>query len=376
MNMRSLRVDLFAPGPRITKLLLNVSALLIILSFALSSCDDESVTPGATKPEWGPDMDDDMLVLIKKFQSYEAPPITSLSVEQARSAPGLMKAAKDVMRDKGIDPVDYHVKEFSRTIDGPSPEGLLVRVYMPDEEGDKKFPVIVYYHGGGWVIANLDTYESSAKALAEKAKAVVISVEYRKAPEHKFPAAHEDAYAAYYWARLNAGIVGGDTARVAVAGESAGGNMASAVCLMARERNFMMPVHQLLVYPIADNDLSRPSYHEFRNAKPLDSASIPWFSEKYFNDPSDGDNPWISLVDADVTGLPPATIIAAEIDPLQSEGKAYADKLTAAGIDVMYKRYDGVTHEFFGLTEVLMDARDAQDVSASRLRTTFKNEEE
>jgi acetyl esterase len=361
----------------VTRPLLSLSVLLILFLTVLASCEEDDLPPVRSKPEWAPDMDDDMLTVIQKFQSYEAPPIPTLTVQQARSAPSLMKAAKDVMRDKNIPPVEYHVKEVSRTIDGPEPGGLIVRVYTPQNDANDDngpLPVIVYYHGGGWVIANLDVYESSAKALSQKANAIVISVEYRKAPKNKFPAAHEDSYAAYKWARVNAGILNGDTARVAVAGESAGGNMAGAICLMARERSFPMPVHQLLIYPIADNDMSRPSYHQYRNAKPLDSASVTWFADKYFNDPSDGDNPWISLVDADVTGLPPATIIGAEIDPLQSEGKAYADKLSGAGIDVLYKKYPGVTHEFFGLTEVLSDARDAQDVSASRLKDTFKKD--
>ena len=141
-------------------------------------------------------------------------------------------------------------------------------------------PVIVYYHGGGWVIATIDSYEASAMALAKKSKAIVASVEYRHAPENKFPAAHEDAFAAYKWVLANAGQFGGDPARVAVAGESAGGNLAANVAIMARDGNVQKPVHMLLVYPVAGTDMNTPSYILNQNAMPLSKGAMGWFVDK------------------------------------------------------------------------------------------------
>lgn len=235
-------------------------------------------------------------------------------------------------------------------------------------------PGIVYYHGGGWVIATIDTYDASARALAEQTGAVVLSVEYRKGPEFKLPTAHNDAYAAYMWVRQNAAMLNINAAKIAVAGESAGGGLAAAVCIMARDNQVSLPVHQLLVYPIANNDTNTPSYNQYANAKPLSKPLMQWFFMHYFRTPADGDNPWISLVDvANVAGLPGATVINAEIDPLQSEGQQYAAKLKAAGINVTAKIYEGVTHEFFGMATVVPQAKEAQKLAADELKKVFNN---
>jgi acetyl esterase len=233
----------------------------------------------------------------------------------------------------------------------------------------------VYYHGGGWVIGSLMVYEPSAKALAANTGAIVISVDYRLASEtmNKFPAAHEDAYAAYKWVRDNAASLNINPAKIAVAGESAGGNMAAAVCILARERGVTLPVHELLVYPVADNNLNTTSYMTYANAVPLSKANIQYFTGLYFNAPTDGDNRLISLVDvADLKGLPPTTIIAAEIDPLQTEGMSLRDRLTANGVSVDYTLYPGTTHEFFGTYDVVPLAQDAQNHAADRLKTAFQ----
>jgi acetyl esterase len=350
-------------------------AAWVIAGFTLftTACKDDDDAVGNAvmpTPEWGPTMTGQMRKVIEKFQDYSAPPITQLTVQQARNAPTLMDAAKDVMAESGIAPPKYDLDISHKTIDGPSPEGLLIRIYKPST-GDKMHPVIVYLHGGGWVLANLDTYDASARALAEKSKAIVVSVAYRMAPENKFPAAHDDAYAAYKWTRMNAGSFSGDTAHVAVAGESAGGNMAAAICLVAKQQGFPQPVHQVLIYPVTEVQMNTQSYSQYANAKPLNAAMMAWFLNKYLVRPAQDSDPRISLMLANVSGLAPATIVTAEIDPLRDDGAQYADKLKQAGVDVSIQNYTGVTHEFFGLNPVLDAADDAQDFVAQRLRESF-----
>jgi acetyl esterase len=171
----------------------------------------------------------------------------------------------------------------------------------------------------------------------------------------------------------NAASIGVNPAKIAVAGESAGGNMAAAVCILARERAYALPIHELLVYPVADNNLNTPSYNTYANAVPLNRDNIVYFTGLYFNTPADGDNRLISLVDvADLKGLPTATIVAAEIDPLQTEGKLLADKFTSAGVSNEYRLFTGTTHEFFGTYAVVPLANDAQDYAATRLKAAFQ----
>ena len=190
-------------------------------------------------------------------------------------------------------------------------------------------------------------------------------------PEH--PAAHQDSFAAYQWVLANAERLGGDPKRVAVAGESAGGNMAAAITLMARQKKVQMPVHQLLIYPVANYGFDTPSYQQNENAKPLSKNAMEWFFEHYLASEKDGDNPLISLLHAtDLRGLPPATVITAEIDPLRSEGQQYAEMLKKAGVKVDYANYTGVTHEFFGMGAVLPDAKRAVKQASSNLKRSFQ----
>ena len=214
--------------------------------------------------------------------------------------------------------------------------------------------------------------EPSASALAAKTGAIVISVAYRQAPEHSFPAAHEDAFAAYEWARDSASTINGNEEMVATAGESAGGNLAVAVALMAKERNVEMPDHILSVYPIADGNIDSPTYDEYVNSLFLNKPLMKWFFEQYNPNWENEENPWISLVSADLSGLPPTTIINAEIDPLRYEGMILAEKLAAAGVPVERRVYEGVTHEFFGMNALLEEAVAAQAFAAMRLQEAFK----
>ena len=248
---------------------------------------------------------------------------------------------------------------------------LKARVYTPKGKGP--FPILVYFHGGGWVIANLDTYDASCRALANTGQCVVLSVDYRQAPEHPFPAAADDAFAGVQWAMGHAAEINGDASKVAVGGESAGGNLATVACLMCRDKKAPAPIHQLLIYPVVDNDMNRTSYIENADAKPLSRAMMPWFIRQYVSNPADASNPYAFPLKAQsLGGLPSATIIAAEIDPLRSEGEAYAEKLRSSGVHVKYELYKGAAHEFFGMGAVFDRARDAEEAAGTELKAAFR----
>ncbi len=325
--------------------------------------------PVNPKPSWGKDMTDPMAVVIEKLGSYNAPPLTSLSAQEARQQPSPADAAMAVMTEHNIPAPPSNVDTVGKDI--PVAGGQIhLRIYTP-KTGKDNYPVIVYYHGGGWVIANLDTYGASAEGLANKVDAIVVSVAYRQAPEYKFPTAHNDSYAAYEWAVKNAVSINGDPKNVAVVGESAGGGLAAAVSMMARDKGFQLPVHQVLVYPIAGNDFNTPSYKESDSTKPLSSGLMKWFFEKYLKSAADGKKPMIDLVNANLKGLPPTTIIAAQYDPLRSEGEMLSDNLKKANVNTTYKLYNGTTHEFFGMAAVLPQAKDAQAMAVGELKSAF-----
>jgi len=333
--------------------------------------DPKKIMPNGPQPDWAPNIDPQMLAVIEQFQSYENPSFKGASGFQYRNIKLPANAVMDLLHMTGVKPMESKV-DISHKILPVGEEGLLVRIYKPKNAENKSLPVIVYYHGGGWVIADLDTYEASPMALAEKANALVISVAYRQAPEHKFPTAHEDSFNAYKWIVENTAEIGGDPNKIATAGESAGGNLAVAVAMMARDRGVKLPVHIVSVYPIADGDIESPSYEKYANAVPLNRDFMKWFFDQYVPDWSTNNDPLINLIDADLSGLPATTIINAEIDPLENEGMVLADKMKAAGIDVERKMYEGVTHEFFGMSAVLDQAVEAQKFAVDRLKKSFK----
>lgn len=315
--------------------------------------------------------DPQMQAVLDSLAELNPKPIETLAPDQARRQPTIADAVKNLLKKRGMSAAPEPVgKVEDRQIDGADGK-IAARIYTPLGMGP--FPIIVYYHGGGFVIATVDTYDGSARALTNAAGAIVVSVEYRKAPENKFPAAHDDAFAAYRWTLANAASFGGDAGKIAVVGESAGGNLACNVSIAARERRIQMPVHQVLIYPVANNDLNAPSMIENQNAKPLNRPMLAWFYDKYLKNQEQSNDPRISLVKADLRNLPGATVITAEIDPLRSEGQLLAERLKAAGVTVSYCNYDGVTHEFFGTTAVVDKARAALAQSAANLRTAFSN---
>lgn len=326
--------------------------------------------PKGPKPAWAPDMHDEMAVVLEKLQSYGAPPLETLTPQEARKQPTPTTAVMDVMKEYNIAMPPAKVDTMGKDI--PVNGGSIhARIYTP-QGGDSSYPVIVYYHGGGWVIADLDVYDASARGLAEQVGAVVVSVHYRQGPEHKFPTAHNDAFAAYQWVLKNGTSIKGNPKMIAVAGESAGGNLACNVSIMARDKGIMMPVHQLLVYPVANSDTNSASYQKYGAAKPLSKPLIEWMVKNYLPNMAAAADPRISLVKANLKGLPPTTIVAAEIDLLQTEGKILADKLKEAGVSVDYKLYAGVTHEFFGMAAVVPDAKEAQAFASEQLKKGFR----
>ena len=319
---------------------------------------------------------EDMALVLKKLMELGAKPVEQLTVEQARKQPTPADAVMAVLKDQGKDPMALMaaMKVAKKDMTYPTAGGTQpIRIYTP-EGASGALPVIVYIHGGGWVIADIDTYEASAMALAKKANAIVASVEYRKGPENKFPAAHDDAFAAYKWVLENAKSWNGDTSRVAIAGESAGGNMAVTTSIMARDQKVQLPVHMLLVYPVAGTDLDTPSYKKNEKALPLSKAGIEWFVDKYLGKPEDMKSPLLNLYSqADLKGLPPATIINAEIDPLLSDGELLAGALKKAGVEVNRQVQAGVVHEFFGMDAVLDDAQRAQELAVRELKQAFSS---
>ncbi|MDQ2980410.1 MAG: alpha/beta hydrolase [Acidobacteriota bacterium] len=315
--------------------------------------------------------DSQMQMVLDQLGALGGKPIETLSAQEARKQPTPADAVKELLKKQGKSTAPEAVGNVAnRTIAGPGGQ-IPIRVFTPKGTGAGPFPVIFYIHGGGWVIADLDTYDSSPRALANAAGAVVVSTHYRQAPEHKFPAAHDDTWAAYKWTLANAASIQGDPRRVAVVGESAGGNMAAAIAIRARDEGVQAPVYQVLIYPVATADMNTPSRKENTAAKPLNTAMMAWFGEKYLSSPADGASPKFSILKANLKGLPPATVITAQIDPLRSEGKDFADRLKAAGVPVEYRNYDGATHEFFGMGAVVDKAKDAVAFAAAGLKKGF-----
>jgi acetyl esterase len=269
------------------------------------------------------------------------PPRHTLSPEAARAMRAAELAADMEAGLVALEPV-AHIED--RSIAGPAGE-IPIRIYTP--HGDGPFPVAVYFHGGGWVLGNLDTHESHCRGIANGAGCVVVAVDYRLAPEHKFPAAPEDCYAATRWAEEHAAEINGDRTRLAVAGDSAGGNLAAVVALLARDRGAPPIAFQLLVYPITDLRMQTVSYTENADAPMLTRDDMIWFRGHYIRDDEDVTNPLVSpLLAEDLSGLPPALIVTAEYDPLRDEGEFYGEQLLAAGVPATVRRYDGLAHGF------------------------------
>jgi acetyl esterase len=299
--------------------------------------------------------------LLDQMAEAGAPPFESMTPEQARE----MIVA---MRELAGEPEPIAKVEDSQI---PTPDGQLpVRIYTP--EGTGPFPILVYFHGGGWVIGSVDTIDAPCRAIANAAGCVVISVDYRLAPEHKFPAAPQDCYAATNYVAENAASYNGDPTRIAVGGDSAGGNLAAAVTLMARDFGGPPLVHQMLIYPVTNYDFSTASYQENAENYLLTKAAMEWFWNHYLRTEEDGRHPYASPLRAEsLSGLPPAFVATAEFDPLRDEGEAYAARLQEAGVPVTAKRYEGMIHGCFQMAGVLDQGRTMLMDAAANLKQAF-----
>lgn len=309
-------------------------------------------------------------------------PIETLTAEIARQIPLADKAAQAVYGQhflkRAMAPMPLPVGAAEHKQIQGQKGNVLLRIYTPAGTAPEAgWPVLVYYHGGGWVIATLDTYDASARALCEGAQCVVVSAHYRQAPEHPFPAAYEDALSAYSWVEMNARSLKGNPSKIAIAGESAGGNLAAVVAQTLRDKGSKLPLHQLLVYPVTDlvNGPLSASAKLHANAKPLNTAMLNWFYDQYAPNLKDRSNPYISPLNGEMKGLPEATVILAEIDPLQSEGENYANQLNISGVPVERKLYKGVTHEFFGMVGLVDEATEAMKFACDRLKAAFNKEQ-
>ena len=260
----------------------------------------------------------------------------------------------------------------------PGPHGdVPVRVYRPalrqnqDEPGDA-LPVTMWFHGGGWVVGNIETNDATCRALANESGSIVVSVDYRLAPEHRFPIPFDDCYAATCWAAENAASFGGDPSRVAVAGGSAGGNLAAAVALRARDESGPKLAQQTLVYPVTDRDFERPSYVANGDGYGLDLDVMVYFWDCYLSSEADASNPYVApMLAEDLSGLPSAYVLTAEYDPLRDEGEEYAERLRAAGVPTTATRYGGMIHGFFNAGIPFDRTWDAIAETASELRKAF-----
>ena len=250
-------------------------------------------------------------------------------------------------------------------------EGELdARLYRPVDQGN--LPLLVFFHGGGFVIGNLDTHDNLCRSLARQTEAVVVSVAYRLAPENPYPAAPLDCYAATCWLVENAAALGVDGRRLALAGDSAGGNLALAVSQMAAQRQGPKIRYQCLFYPVTDARCDSQSYEDFADGYLLSSAMMYWFWQQYLQGSGQGDEPWASPLRADsMAGMPPTTLLTAEFDPLRDEGEAFARRLLEAGISVRLQRCEGMTHGFISMAPFVERAALALADAATDLRRAF-----
>ncbi|WP_439029089.1 alpha/beta hydrolase fold domain-containing protein [Gordonia terrae] len=300
--------------------------------------------------------------LLDALAAQGVPPFDQMTVAQAR------ETAHAFIDLQGDAEEVAEVRTETVPVDGGT---IDVRIYRPDAEGP--LPLVVYFHGGGWVIGDLAVADKPCRALANAARAVVASVDYRLAPEYPFPTPFDDCYAATVWLAQNAADFGADAGDLTVSGDSAGGNLATTVSLAARDRNGPKIARQVLLYPVTSPAEGSPfaSYVENAEGYLLTAGSMRWFWNHYLPSPGDVHNPYaVPLAAADLSGLPPAFIAVCEYDPLRDEGIAYAEKLRGAGVPVTLHRIDGAVHGLYWMGGAVELGRSLLDEVAAVVRAT------
>jgi acetyl esterase len=335
---------------------------VVLRSIASTHLDDEGADRMAR-------LDADMRHVLDRWEAMGGKPIETVSATEARATPTLIQAMRQLLRDAGE---ENGVGMEMRMIPGAD-GGLRARIYVPTAlVGLEALPMILYFHGGGFTVGDLDHDDETPRALSKRCNAVVVAAQYRQAPEFKFPAAHEDAWAAWTWMFENSRSLRGDPTRVALVGEEAGGNLAVNVALRARDDGGVVPKHLGLITPMAGTDFSRPSYIEDAASRPVGTATIRWFYKRVLRGKNALSDKRLNLVDRhDLAGLPPTTIVNAAIDPLRSEGEALADALRRHGVWVDATTYDGVTAQFFGLARIVNKAMFAQGQVIRNINESF-----
>ena len=298
--------------------------------------------------------------MLDQLAEADAPPLTDMPIDAARA---MFRVAQPTRPDLEVGNV------IDRNIQGKN-GSIPIRIYVPNGSGP--FPITMMFHGGGWVIGDLETVDAQSRQVCNQVECVVVAVDYRLAPEHRFPAAAEDCYDATVWAHENASELGADPLKLAVAGDSAGGNLAAVVAQMARDNNTPALVFQLLVYPVTNGRVfETESYRENAEGYMLTANSMHWFWDHYA-DTEDRANPYASPICADdLSNLPPALIQVAEFDPLRDEGLQYAEALRAAGVDTQSHCYEGFIHGFFSHFDSVPPTRVAMDDACTALKNAF-----
>lgn len=299
--------------------------------------------------------------LLDQMAAANAPKLFEVPIAEARAGAVTMLQALD---QQGL-PIG---RIEDRAIPGPAGE-IPVRIYTPIAAGGAALPCLVFFHGGGFVVGNLESHDALCRVLANEAGVKVIAVDYRLAPEAKFPAAVEDALGAVKWTEANAMDLDIDPNRIAVGGDSAGGNLAAVVSILIRDEGQLRLKFQLLIYPCVDFAAAAPSREAFANGYFLDEPAMAWFARSYANSPEDYNDYRLSpLRAASHKNLPPAHIVTAGFDPLRDEGRAYAEKLRAAEVPVTHKEYEGLIHGFANMTAVIEEGRAAVKEMAAALK--------
>ena len=298
--------------------------------------------------------------LLGQMNEAEGPALTEMSPSEGRE---MYRAMQPEAPDLEVGKVE------DLRIPGPGGD-IPIRIYSP--QGVGPFPITLMFHGGGWVIGDLTTADLQSREVCKRVETIVVSVDYRLSPEHKFPAASDDCYAATQWASQNAETLKGDKNRIAVAGDSAGGHLAAVVAQMARDKSGPSIVFQLLVYPVTDGStFETASYHENAEGYMLTTESMRWFWNHYADAP-DRLNPYASpLLAENLSQLPPCLIMTAEFDPLRDEGEKYGKLLQDAGVPTDIKRYDGFIHGFFAHTRLIPATNRAMEDACSALQKAF-----